>query len=115
MGGRQRSKLQGLPLSPADDAAAKLNHVVDLQSLDEDRLGEQLSVIWELEVGRPSPHRKDCPSTSTQGLDDPVTLAGFIDAMRWGAVTSADPNRYQAPFWSGVTWRHTSSNHCVGR
>jgi SNF2 family DNA or RNA helicase len=22
--------------------------------------------------------------------------------MRWGAVTSADPNRYQAPFWSGV-------------
>ena len=29
-------------------------------------------------------------------------LAGFVDAMRWGAVTSADPNRYQAPFWSGV-------------
>ena len=38
-----------------------------------------------------------------EGFDDPVTLAGFIDAMRWGAVTSADPNRYQAPFWSGVT------------
>ena len=37
-----------------------------------------------------------------EGFDDPVTLAGFIDAMRWGAVTSADPNRYQAPFWSGV-------------
>jgi hypothetical protein len=42
---------QGLPRSPADDATAQLNHVVDLQSLDEDRLGEQLSVIWELEVG----------------------------------------------------------------
>ena len=28
---------------------------------------------------------------------------GFIDAMRWGAVTSADPDRYRAPFWSGVT------------
>jgi hypothetical protein len=41
---------QGLPLSPADDATAQLNHVVDLQSLDEDRLGDQLSVIWELEV-----------------------------------------------------------------
>src|SRR5262249_45983150 len=42
---------QGLPRSPADETVAQLNHVVDLQSLDEDRLGEQLSVIWELEVG----------------------------------------------------------------
>ena len=43
---------QGLPRSPADEASAHLNHVVDLQSLDEDRLGEQLSIIWELEVGQ---------------------------------------------------------------
>ncbi|WP_286150293.1 DISARM system SNF2-like helicase DrmD [Mycobacterium sp. ST-F2] len=95
---------QGLPLSPADDAAAKLNHVVDLQSLDEDRLGEQLSVIWELEVGKTVTPPQGLPEhINPDGFDDPVTLAGFIDAMRWGAVTSADPNRYQAPFWSGVT------------
>ncbi|PQP51317.1 DISARM system SNF2-like helicase DrmD [Mycolicibacterium austroafricanum] len=95
---------QGLPLSPADDAAAKLNHVVDLQSLDEDRLGEQLSVIWELEVGKTVTPPQGLPENiNPEGFDDPVTLAGFIDAMRWGAVTSADPNRYQAPFWSGVT------------
>ncbi|MFV8142116.1 DISARM system SNF2-like helicase DrmD [Mycolicibacterium senegalense] len=95
---------QGLPLSPADDAAAKLNHVVDLQSLDEDRLGEQLSVIWELEVGKTVTPPQGLPEhINPEGFDDPVTLAGFIDAMRWGAVTSADPNRYQAPFWSGVT------------
>ena len=42
---------QGLPRSPADEATAGLTHVVDLQSLDEGRLGEQLSVVWELEVG----------------------------------------------------------------
>ena len=95
---------QGLPLSPADDAAAKLNHVVDLQSLDEDRLGEQLSVVWELEVGKTVTPPQGLPEhINPEGFDDPVTLAGFIDAMRWGAVTSADPNRYQAPFWSGVT------------
>jgi hypothetical protein len=41
-------------------------------------------------------------SSTPTAFDDPTTLAGFIDAMRWGAVTSADPNRYQAPFWSGV-------------
>ena len=37
---------QGLPRSPADETSAQLNHDVNLQSLDEDRLGEQLSVIY---------------------------------------------------------------------
>ncbi|MDI9940321.1 DISARM system SNF2-like helicase DrmD [Rhodococcus sp. IEGM 1351] len=94
---------QGLPRSPADDATAQLNHVVDLQSLDEDRLGEQLSVVWELEVGHTVTPAQGLPDRIyAESFDDPTTLAGFVDAMRWGAVTSADPNRYQAPFWSGV-------------
>ena len=94
---------QGLPRSPADEATAQLSHVVDLQSLDEDRLGEQLSVVWELEVGHTVTPAQGLPDVIyADGFDEPATLAGFIDAMRWGAVTSADPNRYQAPFWSGV-------------
>lgn len=94
---------QGLPRSPADEATAHLSHVVDLQSLDEDRLNETLSVVWELEVGHTVTPAQGLPDRiSPESFDDPATLAGFIDAMRWGAVTSADPNRYQAPFWSGV-------------
>lgn len=94
---------QGLPRSPADDMVPQLNHVVDLQSLDEDRLGEQLSVVWELEVGHTITPAQGLPDRIyAESFDDPTTLAGFVDAMRWGAVTSADPNRYQAPFWSGV-------------
>lgn len=83
---------QGLPLSPADDAAMKLNHVVDLQSLDEDRLGEQLSVIWELEVGKTVTPPQGLPEhINPEGFDDPVTLAGFIDAMRWNAGAHYTP------------------------
>jgi superfamily II DNA or RNA helicase len=94
---------QGLPRSPADEATARLSHVVDLQSLDEDRLGEQLSVVWELEVGHTVTPAQGLPDIIyPDAFDEPATLAGFVDAMRWGAVTSADPNRYQAPFWSGV-------------
>lgn len=94
---------QGLPRSPADDSTAGLSHIVDLQSLDEDRLNETLSVVWELEVGHTVSPAQGLPDQiSPEAFDDPDTLAGFIDAMRWGAVTSADPNRYQAPFWSGV-------------
>ena len=43
---------QGLPRSPADENTSRLSHKVELQCLDEDRLGEQLSVIWELELGQ---------------------------------------------------------------
>ncbi len=94
---------QGLPRSPADEFTASLSHVVDLQSLDEDRLGEQLAVVWELEVGHTVTPAQGLPDIIyADAFDEPTTLAGFIDAMRWGAVTSADPNRYQAPFWSGV-------------
>lgn len=94
---------QGLPRSPADDSVAQLSHVVELQSLDEDRLGEQLAVVWELEVGHTVTPAQGLPeSIYAEQFDEPTTLAGFVDAMRWGAVTSADPNRYQAPFWSGA-------------
>lgn len=96
-------QVQGLPRSPADEATAQLSHVIDLQSLDEDRLGEQLSVVWELEVGHTVTPAQGLPDVIyADAFDDPASLAGFIDAMRWGAVASADPNRYQAPFWSGV-------------
>lgn len=97
-------QVQGLPRSPADESTAQLSHVVELQSLDEDRLGEQLDVVWELEVGHTVTPAQGLPDViHADSFDEPVLLAGFIDAMRWGAVTSADPNRYQAPFWSGVT------------
>jgi hypothetical protein len=67
-------QVQGLPRSPADEASAQLNHVVELQSLDEDRLGEQLSVIWELEVGQTvTPPRRASRSTSTRRLRPPLT------------------------------------------
>lgn len=96
-------RAQGLPRSPADEAIAQLSHVVELQSLDEGSLGAQLSVVWELEVGHTVSPAQGLPDViHADGFDQPETLAGFIDAMRWGAVTSADPNRYQAPFWSGV-------------
>lgn len=94
---------QGLPRSPGDEAVPGLNHVVALQALDEDRLGEELTVVWELEVGHSITPDQGLPvSVRADGFDDPNLLAGFVDAMRWGAVTSADDRRFQAPFHSGA-------------
>jgi len=94
---------QGLPRSPADEGAPYLTHVVSLQSLEEDRLGEELAVVWELELGHSVAPDQGLPEAiSPEGFDDPNTLAAFVDAVRWGAVTSADADSYQAPFRSGA-------------
>lgn len=94
---------QGLPRSPADEGVAGLSHVVSLQSLEEDRLGQELSVVWELEVGHTVAPDQGLPeSMRPEAFDDPNTLAAFVDAVRWGAVTSADADSFQAPFRSGA-------------
>jgi SNF2 family DNA or RNA helicase len=94
---------QGLPRSPADEGTAGLTHVVSLQSLEEDRLGQELAVVWELEVGHTVAPDQGLPESISAGaFDDPNTLAAYVDAVRWGAVTSADSNSFQAPFRSGA-------------
>ena len=76
---------QGLPRSPADESVAQLTHVVDLQSLDEDRLGEQLSVVWELENTMPMPRRVGRPMSHVQ----PSACAVEMVADASGASGSA--------------------------
>ncbi|GAB3316273.1 DISARM system SNF2-like helicase DrmD [Geodermatophilus aquaeductus] len=96
-------RAQSLPRSGADDAVTGLQHAVTLQSLEEDRLGEELQVVWELELGRSLRPATGLPnSIDPQRFDEPSRLAAFIDALRWGAITSADSQVVQAPFRSGA-------------
>ena len=98
---------QGLSRSPADEgrrATTNLQHMVTLQSLDEDRMGEELRIVWELEVGHTVLPDQGLPEEITpEGFDNPSTIGALVDAVRWGAVTSADPRRFQSPFRAGVT------------
>ena len=80
---------------------AALQNLVTLSSIDEDGLGEELEVIWEIEPGAHTIERAGLPSIS--GQDDPNTLEAFLDAVRWGAATNADRGFLQAPFRSGVS------------
>jgi superfamily II DNA or RNA helicase len=94
---------QGSPRALAGEDQGGLAHVVRLQSLEEDQLGDELAVVWELEAGHTLAPDQGLPETiSPDRFDDPNTLAAFVDAVRWGAVTSADDRSYQAPFRSGA-------------
>lgn len=76
-------------------------HLVRLTSIDEDALGEEVEVLWELEPGAHVIERAGLPRIT--GLDAPDTLQAFLDAVRWGAATNADRAYLQAPFRSGVS------------
>jgi superfamily II DNA or RNA helicase len=90
------------------DAQAALDgrpvqHLVSLISVEDDASGEELEVVWEIEPGTRVIERASLPRIAADAIDDPAELDAFLDAVRWGAVTSADQRALQAPFRSGIT------------
>jgi hypothetical protein len=75
-------------------------HLVTLTSVEEESLGDDLSVVWELELGAQVLAADALPDPV--GFDDPARMSAFIDAVRWGAVSSADIRTLQSPFRSGI-------------
>ncbi len=76
-------------------------HLVTLTSVEDDALGEELQVIWELEPGA-RVIEKVAPAGARPASTTPHRLDAFLDAVRWGAVSSADVRALQAPFRSGI-------------
>lgn len=85
-------------------------HLVRLASIDDEGRADELAVIWEIEPGTRVHERTALPDPSLyvrgeerRGFDDPRRLDAFLDAVRWGAVASADVRTLHAPFRSGIT------------
>jgi superfamily II DNA or RNA helicase len=91
---------------PLDVVAAgpqQREHLVTLTSVEDDAFGDELRVIWELEQATRVLDRAALPVPDPERFDDPARLDAFLDAVRWGAITSADTRSLQAPFRSGIT------------
>ncbi len=94
---------QALQRSSADDGKAELQHAVSLQSIEEEHYGREMTAIWQLEPGRGVILDQGLPLAVDPGhFDDPTTFAAYVDALRWGALTSADARTLQAPFRSSA-------------
>jgi len=98
---RRRQWVVANVLSSQQSLNLRKQHAITLSSIDEDGLGDELEVIWEIEPGVKIIERAGLPSIS--GTDDSDTLEAFLDAVRWGAATNADRGFLQAPFRSGVS------------
>lgn len=77
-------------------------HRVHATSVEDDALGEEIQVVWEVEVAARVFERVELPAP-TGGFDPPSRLDAFLDAVRWGASSQADLRSLQAPFRSGIT------------
>ena len=92
-----RSELPESPIRPSGDG---VQHLVTLSSVEDDALGEELQVVWELEPG--TRIEEETPLPEPTGFDKPDRLDAFLDAVRWGAASLADVRSVQSPFRSGI-------------
>ena len=89
-----------LPVEILSTNGGKPQHLISLSSIEDDAIGESLQVIWELEPGTNIEEKIGLPQPN--GFDSPERLDAFMNAVRWGAVSSADMRALQAPFRSGI-------------
>ena len=89
-----------LPFPSTTQDQSTRQHLLRLSSMEDEGLGEELSVIWELEPGVACLEKAQLPALKS--FDAPRVFDAFLDAVTWGAVSSADDKALQAPFRSGV-------------
>jgi len=93
-------KASSLPAPAMELPVARPQTLVTLTSVEDDGLGEELQVAWEIEPGAKVVEKVALPEPSS--LDLPTELDAFLDAVRWGAASTADYKNIQSPFRSGV-------------
>lgn len=89
-----------LPLDSKGLAVASPQNLLTLSSVEDDGLGEELQVVWEIEPGAKVIEKVALPEPTD--FDSPDKLDAFLDAVRWGAASTADHKNIQSPFRSGI-------------
>lgn len=87
-------------IAPDRRVAARI--YLDVSEVEDDGLGDELTVLWEVEPGRTILERRTLPDPSQGRFDDPGTLHAFLNALRRGAITNAETDALQAPFRAGI-------------
>lgn len=96
------SDVAGSSLNPSrrESVLTRSEHLVTLSSIDEDALGEELQIVWEIDPGVRILEKAGLPKVGD--FDEPSRVDAFLDAVRWGAATNADVQALQSPFRSGI-------------
>jgi superfamily II DNA or RNA helicase len=90
-----------LPAEVLSKVGRSPQHLVSLSSIEDDALGESLQIVWEIEPDARISEKSGLPEPT--GFDSPARFEAFLNAVKWGAISSADIRSLQAPFRSGIT------------
>ena len=93
-------KPSSLPAAAMKPEFGGSQNLLTLSSVEDDGLGEELQVVWEIEPGTRIIEKFALPEPTE--FDAPDRLDAFLDAVRWGAASTADLKNIQSPFRSGV-------------
>jgi hypothetical protein len=74
-----------IPAMPGLGGELARSHLIKLSSVEDDGLGEELQVLWELEPGTSVHEKPNLPEPDR--FDSPKHLQAFLDAVRWGAIS----------------------------
>lgn len=84
----------------ASSHGARVQNLVSMSSVDDDSLGEDLQVVWELEPGVSVLERASMPTFGP--FDEPATVDAFLNAIRWGVVSQTDTGTLHSPSRAGI-------------
>ncbi|MEW6321220.1 MAG: DISARM system SNF2-like helicase DrmD [Acidobacteriota bacterium] len=76
--------------------------LVRLSCLEDDAEGEELEVLWEKELDAQRFNAADWTKLAQGHFDDPRHFGAYYHTLRWNAVTSTDPELFQAPYRAGI-------------
>ena len=76
--------------------------LVRLSCLEDDAEGEELEVLWEKELDAQRFNGADWTKLAQGNFDDPRHFGAYYHTLRWNAVTSTDPELFQAPYRAGI-------------
>ncbi|MCX7418877.1 MAG: helicase, partial [Planctomycetia bacterium] len=93
-------KPSSLPTPAMKSPIGTQQNLLTLSSVEDDGLGEELQIVWEIEPGAKVVERVALPEPTD--FDAPEKLDAFLDAVRWGAASTADVKNIQSPFRSGI-------------
>jgi hypothetical protein len=74
-------KVSTLPSPAMESPIATKQHLLTLSSVEDDGLGEELQVVWEIEPGAKLIERVALPEPTD--FDSPDKLDAFLDAVRY--------------------------------
>src|SRR5215510_6560157 len=89
-------------LVEAVDRSGGVGTQARLACLDDDAQGQQLEVIWEIELDAQILDGEAWQSIGNKGFDSPRFFSAYMHTLRWNCVTATDPRLFQAPFRAGI-------------